>query len=85
MQEHQVQLRIEEWDDVAFRQAVEGAWASVAGDADQDSIRAAAHLQLLLRSAGYPDASVEIHRTVDEALQHVAHFDVSREAHHAHA
>lgn len=80
MLEHRVHLRVEDWDDVAFREAVDTAWARIRlGPDDADSTMAAAHLQLLLRDAGYPDATVEIHRTVDEALHHVAHFDVSRE------
>lgn len=81
MHEHRVQLRVEDWADVAFREAVDSAWAVVRqGPEDADSTTAAAHLQLLLRGGGYPRATVEIHRTVDEALHHVAHLDVSREA-----
>lgn len=77
MLEHRVQLRIEAWDDVAFRDAVERAWAAIkAGPDDIDSITAAAHLQVLVRAGGYPKATVEVHRSVDEALAHVAHFEV---------
>lgn len=80
MHEHQVHLRVEDWDDVAFREAVDSAWALVCrGPEDADSATAAAHLQLLLRHGGYPQATVTIHRTVDEALHHVAHLEVSRE------
>jgi hypothetical protein len=79
MLEHRVQLLIEDWADVAFREAVEAAWEVVRdGPDDPDSIAAAAHLQLLVQAAGYPDAAVEVRRSVDEALAHVAHFDVSR-------
>lgn len=81
MHEHRVHLRVEDWDDVAFREAVDSAWALVCrGPEEADSTTAAAHLQLLLRNGGYPGATVEIHRTVDEALHHVAHLQVSREA-----
>jgi hypothetical protein len=84
MLEHLVHLRVEDWDDVAFREAVDAAWAKIRlGPDDADSTMAAAHLQLLLRNAGYKGAIVEIHKTVDEALHHVAHFDVSREARRA--
>lgn len=80
MHEHRVHLRVEDWDDVAFREAVDSAWAVVCGGPeDADSTTAAAHLQLLLRSGGYAQATVEIHRTVDEALHHVSHLEVSRE------
>lgn len=77
MLEHRVQLRIEDWDDVAFRDAVERAWAAIkAGPDDVDSMTAAAHLQVLVRAAGYPKAVVHVHRSVDEALAHVSHFEV---------
>jgi hypothetical protein len=80
MLEHRVHLGIEDWADVEFRRAVEAAWETVRhGPDDADSIGAAAHLQLLVRAGGYPDAVVEVHRSVDEALAHVAHFDVSKD------
>ncbi|MBI3752172.1 MAG: hypothetical protein HY263_11030 [Chloroflexi bacterium] len=80
MLEHRVHLGIEDWADVEFRRAVESAWETVQrGSDDADSIGAAAHLQLLVRAGGYPHAIVEVHRSVDEALAHVAHFDVTRD------
>lgn len=80
MLEHRVQLKVCEWDDVAFRSAVEQAWTKIRlGPDDADSIMAAAHLQMLVRAAGYPNATVEVHRSVDEALAHVAHFEVHRQ------
>ena len=80
MLEHRVLLGIEDWADVDFRRAVEAAWETVRrGPDDCDSIGAAAHLQLLLRAGGYPHAEVEVRRSVDEALAHVAHFDVTRD------
>jgi hypothetical protein len=80
MLEHRVHLSIEDWDDVGFREEVEEAWARVCLSPDDvDPTTAAAHLQLLVRSAGYPQAVVAVHRTVDEALAHVAHFEVSRQ------
>jgi hypothetical protein len=80
MLEHRVLLGIEDWADVDFRRSVEAAWDTVRrGPDDCDSIGAAAHLQLLLRAGGYPSAEVEVRRSVDEALAHVAHFDVTRD------
>ena len=80
MQEHRVELKIIDWDDLPFREVVETAWRSVRdGGVDADSLNAAARLQLLVRAAGYPTAIVEVHKTVDEALAHVAHFRVSRD------
>ena len=80
MLEHRVELKIIDWDDIPFREIVETAWGRIRhGAVDADSTTAAAHLQLLVRAAGYPTATVEVHKTVDEALAHVAHFRVSRE------
>ena len=80
MFEHRVDVCIEDWTDADFRHVVESAWDSVTGGPDDaDSIGAAARLQLLLRTGGYRQAAVEVHQSVDEALIHVAHFDVSRE------
>jgi hypothetical protein len=80
MLEHRVQIGIEDWADVEFRRCVEAAWDTVRrGPDDADSISAAAHLQLLVRAAGYPCAEVEVRRSVNEALAHVAHFDVTRD------
>ncbi|TAK00734.1 MAG: hypothetical protein EPO36_07645 [Chloroflexota bacterium] len=79
MLEHRVELKILDWDDVPFREAVDRAWDTIRhGSVDIDSTTAAAHLQLLLRGAGYPQATVDVHKTVDEALAHVAHFEVRR-------
>ena len=79
MLEHRVELKIVDWDDVDFRKAVDRAWSTIRqGAVDIDSTTAAAHLQLLVRGAGYPGAVVDVHKTVDEALAHVAHFEVRR-------
>ena len=80
MLEHRVELKVVDWDDIPFREAVETAWRQVRhGRVDSDSITAAEHLQLLVRGAGYPPATVTVHKTVDEALAHVGHFEVRRE------
>jgi hypothetical protein len=80
MLEHQVDVCIEDWTDAEFRHLVGTAWDAVCGGPDDvDSIAAAVRLQLLLRAGGYDGAVVEIHQSVDEALAHVAHFDISRE------
>jgi hypothetical protein len=80
MPEHRVELKVIDWDDIPFREAVETAWAQIhRGTMAGDATTAAAHLQLLVRAAGYPTASVSVNRTVDEALAHIAHFEVRRE------
>lgn len=80
MLEHRVELSIVDWDDTPFREVVEAAWAQIRrGIVDADSTTAAAHLQILVRGSGYPGAIVTVHRTVDEALAHISHFEVRRE------
>ncbi len=79
MLEHRVELKIVDWDDVAFREAVDCAWGTIRnGAVDVDSTTAAAHLQLLVRGSGYPRAIVDVHKSVDEALAHIAHFEIRR-------
>jgi hypothetical protein len=80
MLEHHVELKVIDWDDIPFREAVDTAWRQVRhGQVNSDSTTAAAHLQLLVRAAGYPSATVTVQKTVDEALKHIAHFEVRRE------
>lgn len=79
MLEHRVELSIVDWDDTPFREAVEAAWTRIRrGAVDADSTKAAAHLQILVRASGYLETVVTVHRTVDEALAHVSHFEVRR-------
>lgn|GEM_PF-5108956 len=81
MLEHRVELKVVDWDDIPFREVVETAWRQVReGRMDADSMSAAEHLQQLVRRAGYPTAAVIVHRTIDEALAHVGHFEVRRES-----
>lgn len=75
-----VKARITPWDDRAFVAAYEHARK----EADRvgctiDGPDAAACVERLLREAGFLDARVEIRRSVEEALQHVAHWDVRRD------
>lgn len=41
--------------------------------------KAAARVEQLLRAGGYPQAVVEVQRTVDEALRHAARWTVRRD------
>lgn len=80
MSEHRVDICIEDWTDAKLRRLVGAAWDTVCVGPDEvDSIGAAARLQMLLRSGGYVRAEVEVHQSVDEALAHVVHFDISCE------
>jgi hypothetical protein len=68
------------WDDSGFVRDYERAHEQVVREGLlQNGPRAAARLEDLLRAAGYPRASVEVERTVDEALRHAARWTVRRD------
>jgi hypothetical protein len=74
-----VKTRLIPWDDTAFVRAYEQAHAEVeASGCCPEGLDAAERVQHLLRERGYPDARVDVERSVDEALQHVAHWVVNR-------
>lgn len=78
--ETHIKSRITPWDDAAFVKAFELARDEVrtVDDHPGGPITAAA-VQERLRAAGYPRARVTAVRTVEEALEHTAHWDVSRD------
>ena len=82
MIEHRIKVRLDPWDDPSFHAAFEGACDRVRGEGiELDSRAAAERTEVLLRAAGYPEASVDYEsRTVDEVLLHVAHWIVRRSA-----
>lgn len=68
------------WDDQEFVLAYERAHAEVeASGPSPEGIEAAMRVQGLLRARGYPHAHIEVSRTVDEALRHVAHWTILRD------
>ncbi len=76
-----VKAKITPWDDPDFVRAFERARAEM----DQSGCcpegpMAASEVQRLLRESGYPNATVEVNRTVQEALEHTSHWTVSRGA-----
>ncbi len=81
MLERHIELKIVEWDDIPFREAIEDALEAVrrSGPPEMDAARAAADLQALVRAAGYRSATVIAHQTVDDALAHVSHLEVRRD------
>jgi hypothetical protein len=75
-----IKARLTPWDDPRFvgtfehaRDEVERSGCCPEGPA------AAARVQELLREAGFPNAVVDVERTVEEALSHVSHWDVRRD------
>jgi hypothetical protein len=75
-----VRARLIPWDDPAFV----GAFERARDETEQsgccpDGPHAAEHVQRLLREGGFPAARVEVQRTVEEALEHVSHWTVSRD------
>lgn len=71
--------RITPWDDPEFVHAFEHARDAVTKEGMSDGPLAAAEVQRRLRLADYPDARVEIVRTVAEALDQVSHWIVTRD------
>jgi hypothetical protein len=72
-------LSITPWVDPEFVRTVDGVIAQVSGDVDIGSSPALGLAQALLRSRGYPRATVRDLRTSDEALRRVAHWQVARD------
>jgi hypothetical protein len=68
------------WDDPAFVKAYEHAReAAEAAGCCPDGLQAATRVQHDLRVAGYPNARIEVERSVEEALEHVSHWTVRRD------
>ncbi len=74
-----IKARITPWDDPVFVKAFEHARDEVHASDIADGDAAGAQVQHLLREAGYPEARVEVGRTVQEALEHTSHWIVTRD------
>jgi hypothetical protein len=75
-----VKTRLMPWDDRGFVLAYERAHAEVeASGCCPESLEAAVRVEHLLCERGYPRAAIEVERSVDEALEHVAHWTVRRD------
>jgi hypothetical protein len=74
-----IKARITPWDDPEFVKAFERARDEVHASDIADGGAAGAQVQHLLREAGYPNARVEVDRTVEEALEHTSHWLVTRD------
>lgn len=79
--EVQLEAKLVPWDDPAFVAAFDRARATLEAEgALAGSCQAAAlRAQALLREAGYPAASVECVRTVDDVLRRTVHWVVRRD------
>lgn len=73
-----IKARITPWDDPAFVKAFEHAWEAVEPSGIPDGAAGPA-VERRLREAGYPDATVTVWRSVDEALERRAHWQVRRD------
>jgi len=79
--EHRVELKIVDWDDVPFREAVDRAWDTIRGGAvDIDSTTAAAHLQLSHERCKrlWPKWTLTAFETTGEVFWMNARFDRGR-------
>ena len=68
------------WDDAAFVATYERAHEQVLREGLLiNGPKAAARLEELMRAEGYPDVSITVERTVEEALRHEARWTVRRD------
>lgn len=75
-----IKAKLSPWDDPDFVRAFERAREETEeSGCCPDGPRAAERVQHLLREAGYPAALVEVHQTVEETLDHVSHWSVTRD------
>ena len=79
MSQTHIRAKITPWDDPAFVRAFEHARDEAAREGYDDGPKGAAHVQRLLHEAGYPNATVDVIRTVREALEHTSHWIVARD------
>ncbi len=82
--EPQLRAALIPWEDRDFVRAFELAREHVVDEGLLiNGPKAAARLEQLLHAAGYPDATVDVERTVDEALHRAARWTVRRDGHQA--
>ncbi len=74
-----ISAKITPWDDPAFVRAFEVARDRAALEGYPDGPQAGSRVEHLLREAGYPKATVEVMRTVEEALEQSSHWVVQRD------
>jgi hypothetical protein len=73
-------VRLLPWDDSGFVQSFERARAQAISEGlTMNGPKAAARVEQLIRADGFPNARVDCERTVEEALEHSAHWTVSRD------
>ena len=72
------------WDDAAFVAKYERAHEQVVREGLLiNGPKAAARLEELMRAEGYPEVSVTVERTVEEALRHEARWTIRRDGRQA--
>jgi hypothetical protein len=75
-----IRARITPWDDAGFVQAFEHARDAMERTDDaSEGPKAARWVEQQLHAAGYPNARIDVLRTVTEALEHTSHWDVRRD------
>jgi hypothetical protein len=74
-----IRAKITPWDDRAFVQAFEQARDQTASEGYSDGPKAGSRVEHLLRDAGYAQATVDVVRSVREALEQTSHWIVTRD------
>lgn len=76
----EITIRLVPWDDSRFLHQFERTREQVISEGLMiNGPKAAERVEQLLRSGGYPDVTIDVERTVDEALDHRAHWIVKRD------
>ncbi len=79
-QETMVRSRVVPWDDEGFVRTYEEARRTALSEGlEVNGPKAAQRVEDLLHGAGYPQASVECERTVEEAMRRIAIWTVRRD------
>jgi hypothetical protein len=74
-----IKASITPWDDTEFVKAFERARDEAHMMEEPDGPKAGALVQQRLRESGYPNATVDVVRTVAEKLEHTSHWLVHRD------
>ena len=76
----QIRAELIPWDEPQFVREYERARErAIREGLTINGPKAAARVEQLLRASGYPSATIDVERTVDEALEHVARWTVRRD------
>ena len=75
-----IRAQLVPWDEPQFVRDYERARdRAIREGLTSNGPKAAARVEQILRDSGYPSATVDVERTIDEALEHAARWTVRRD------